>query len=68
MRLWIAHHLGKRLSEKMRTRPGRHLLLERADEAGRVRHPEFRSALVGYVEWGSRLPVINSKTNENFIE
>jgi hemoglobin len=24
--------------------------------------PEFRSALVGYLEWGSRLAVINSQS------
>ena len=32
-----------------------------ADELGMPDDPEFRSALVGYLEWGSRLAVINSQ-------
>ena len=31
-----------------------------ADDAGMPSDPEFRSALVAYLEWGSRLAVINS--------
>ena len=27
--------------------------------------PEFRSALVGYLEWGSRIAVLNSHATEN---
>jgi len=30
--------------------------------------PEFRSALVGYLEWGSRMAVLNSATSENPAE
>jgi hypothetical protein len=30
--------------------------------------PEFRSALVGYIEWGSRLAVLNSKPRETVPE
>jgi hemoglobin len=37
------------------------LLLDTADELKIPGDPEFRSALVGYLEWGSRLAVINSK-------
>ena len=36
-------------------------MLETADELGLPEDPEFRSALVGYLEWGSRLAVINSQ-------
>ena len=36
------------------------LLLETADELHLPSDPEFRSALVAYLEWGSRLAVINS--------
>ena len=36
------------------------LLLETADELQLPSDPEFRSALVAYLEWGSRLAVINS--------
>ncbi len=35
--------------------------VETADELGMPEDPEFRSALVGYLEWGSRLAVINSQ-------
>lgn len=37
------------------------LLLDCADDVGVPTDPEFRSALVGYLEWGSRLAVINSQ-------
>jgi hemoglobin len=30
--------------------------------------PEFRSALVGYLEWGSRMAVKNSQADENPID
>lgn len=62
----VAHHLGKMLDEKKRKR-WIELLLESADEIGLANDPEFRSALVGYLEWGSRIAVINSVTTENPI-
>ncbi|MEO6000114.1 MAG: group II truncated hemoglobin [Chitinophagaceae bacterium] len=62
----VAHHLGKMLDEKKRKR-WLDLLLVSADEIDLPSDPEFRSALVGYLEWGSRLAVINSTTNENPI-
>ena len=37
------------------------LLLSTAGEVGLPDDPEFRSALVAYLEWGSRLAVINSQ-------
>jgi hemoglobin len=37
------------------------LLLRCADEIGVPSDPEFRSALVAYLEWGTRLAVINSQ-------
>jgi hemoglobin len=37
------------------------------DELNLPGDPEFRSALVGYLEWGSRLAVINSAAIENPI-
>lgn len=63
----IAHHLGKFLTDEQRRR-WMTLLLETADEVGLPSDPEFRSALVGYLEWGSRLAVINSNANENPIK
>lgn len=55
----IQHHLGKGITEQQRQRWVA-LLLETADEQGLPSDPEFRSALVAYLEWGSRLAVINS--------
>ena len=55
----IAHHFGKMLNENQRKR-WIQLFLEAADDIGLANDPEFRSALVGYVEWGSRIAVINS--------
>jgi len=40
-------------------------LLQTADEIGLKSDPEFRSAFVGYIEWGTRLAVINSQLAEN---
>lgn len=60
----IGKHIGKMLTEEMRQR-WVYLLLQTADEVGLKADPEFRSALVGYLEWGSRLAVINSQLNEN---
>lgn len=63
----VSHHLGKRLTEPMRKR-WMDLLLQSADEIGLANDPEFRSAFVGYLEWGSRLAVLNSNTTENPIK
>lgn len=60
----VAHHLGKMLDEQKRQR-WMQLLLQSADEVGLASDPEFRSALVGYLEWGSRIAVINSVTTDN---
>ncbi|MFT3693588.1 MAG: group II truncated hemoglobin [Kofleriaceae bacterium] len=56
----IKKHLGRHLSEAQRRR-WIELLLDCADEVGVPSDPEFRSALVAYLEWGSRLAVINSQ-------
>jgi hemoglobin len=56
----IQRHLGRHLTEEQRRR-WINLLLDTADEVGLPSDPEFRSALVGYLEWGSRLAVINSQ-------
>jgi hemoglobin len=55
----IGQHLGRALSEPQRQR-WIQLLLACADELGVPSDPEFRSAFVGYLEWGTRLAVINS--------
>jgi hemoglobin len=56
----IRQHLNRHLSQPQR-RAWVALLLDTADELGMPDDPEFRSALVGYLEWGSRLAVINSQ-------
>lgn len=55
----IQHHLGKHLTEAQRQRWVR-LIQDSADDVGMPNDPEFRSALVGYLEWGSRLAVLNA--------
>lgn len=56
----IRHHLNRHLAQEQR-RQWVSLLLATADELAMPEDPEFRSALVGYLEWGSRLAVINSQ-------
>jgi hemoglobin len=55
----IRHHLNRHITDQQRQR-WMSLLLETADELHLPSDPEFRSALVAYLEWGSRLAVINS--------
>lgn len=59
----IAHHFGKQLTEEQRKR-WMTLLLDCCDELGVANDPEFRSSLVGYLEWGSRLAIINSNAKQ----
>ena len=63
----VSHHLGKMLTEPQRKR-WISLLLDTADEVGLPDDPEFRSSFVGYLEWGTRLAVINSNTNDNPVK
>ena len=56
----ILKHVGRALTEQHRHR-WMSLLLECADEVGLPSDPEFRSAFVAYLEWGTRLAVINSQ-------
>lgn len=55
----LRRHLGRQLTEAQRKR-WMQLLLECADDLGVPADPEFRSAFVAYLEWGTRLAVINS--------
>jgi hemoglobin len=56
----IQRHVGHALTEAQRQR-WIQLLLACADEVGVPSDPEFRSAFVAYLEWGTRLAVINSQ-------
>lgn len=60
----VGMHIGKMLDEEKRRRWIK-LLLQTADEQGLKSDPEFRSAFVGYIEWGTRIAVINSQLTEN---
>jgi hemoglobin len=62
----IGKHIGKMLTEEKRQR-WMQLLMQTADEVGLKSDPEFRSAFVGYLEWGTRLAVINSQLKQNPI-
>jgi truncated hemoglobin YjbI len=56
----IERHLGRSLTEEQRARWAR-LIAEAADEAELPTDPEFRSAFVSYIEWGSRIALANSQ-------
>ncbi len=60
----VRHHLGKHLSEPMRRR-WINLLLDTYTDLGLPADPEFASALVSYLEWGTRLAVIGAKVFEH---
>jgi hemoglobin len=56
----IGKHLGRHLTEAQRRR-WISVMLDTADEIGLPDDPEFRAAFVGYLEWGTRLAVLNSQ-------
>lgn len=56
----LTQHLNRSLNEAQRRR-WMDLIVDSADEAGLPQDPEFRSALLAYLEWGTRLAVINSQ-------
>ena len=60
----IQHHLKRHLTEAQR-KQWIALLLETADETGLHDDPEFRSAFVAYIEWGTRLARLNSQDGAN---
>lgn len=56
----VTKHLGRHLTEEHRKRWVQ-LLVATADELELPADPEFRSAFVAYIEWGTRIAVINSQ-------
>lgn len=56
----IHKHAGRGITEEQRQR-WMQLLLHCADECAVPDDPEFRSAFVSYLEWGTRLAVVNSR-------
>jgi hemoglobin len=56
----VRKHLNRALTEEMRRR-WVSLICDAADDVGLPADPEFRSAFVAYLEWGTRLAVENSQ-------
>jgi hemoglobin len=56
----LGKHRGLAITEPQRRR-WVSLICDAADDAGLPRDPEFRSAFVAYVEWGTRLALHNSQ-------
>jgi hemoglobin len=59
----IQKHLSRHLTDEQRKR-WIDLLLQTADELKLPDDPEFRSAFMAYLEWGTRIAVINSNADE----
>ena len=59
----IQKHLAKHLTEQHRKRWADLLILS-ADEINLPPDPEFRSAFVAYIEWGTRIAVLNSNATD----
>jgi len=62
----IGKHVNRHLDEAKRRR-WVHLLLKAADEVGLPDDPEFRSAFLAYIEWGTRIAVINSQPGADAV-
>jgi hemoglobin len=56
----LAHHRGLAITPAQRHRFASTMSLA-ADDAGLPDDPEFRAAIVGYLEWGTRLAMSNSR-------
>jgi hemoglobin len=56
----VTHHLGLAITEEQRFR-WITLIAQAADEAGLPDDPEFRSAFLAYLEWGTRIARHNSQ-------
>jgi hemoglobin len=56
----MSRHLGLNITEQQRFR-WVETMLKSADEAGFPTDPEFRSAFIAYMEWGTRIALIMSQ-------
>jgi hemoglobin len=63
----VAKHLARHLTNEQR-KSWMTLLLDTADQLQLPDDPEFRSALVGYLEWGSRIAMLNSAASDNPVD
>ena len=62
----LAHHRGLEITSDQRFRFASLMSLA-ADDAGLPVDPEFRAALVGYLEWGTRLAQYNSQSDAEVV-
>jgi hemoglobin len=62
----LAHHRGLGITHEQRHRFASAMSLA-ADDAALPDDPEFRAALVGYLEWGTRLAVQNSQPDAEVV-
>jgi hemoglobin len=63
----LSKHRGLHITSEQRLRFVT-LLSRAADDAGLPDDPEFRAALMGYVEWGTRLAMHNSGEADDIVE
>jgi hemoglobin len=63
----LAHHRGLAITLELRRRFVA-MLSEAADRVELPADPEFRAAIVGYAEWGSRLAMHNSDPDAEVVE
>jgi hemoglobin len=63
----LAHHHNLGITSEQRLRFATLMSLA-ADDAGLPDDPEFRSALIGYLEWGTRLAMHNSQPGAEVVE
>lgn len=63
----LRKHLPLRITKEQRFRFASLMSLA-ADDAGMPDDPEFRSALVAYLEWGTRLALVNSQDHAEVVE
>lgn len=63
----LAHHRGLAITPEQRHRFASTMSLA-ADEVGLPADPEFRAAIIGYLEWGTRLAMENSQADATPVE
>jgi hemoglobin len=63
----LAHHRGLDITPEQRLRFAT-LMSRAADDAELPDDPEFRAALIGYLEWGTRLAMHNSQPGAAVVE
>ncbi len=66
----LRHHLGLAITPAQRHRFAATMSLaaDDADDAGLPGDPEFRAAIIGYLEWGTRLAMENSQRGARPVE